>query len=232
MHFDAVTQHRLLSSAECETVRNQLMALKEYWSPRWGGGAFTLGAAAYIDAVPQHSVYLEAAKAANPVLCRFFGRLLERIRQFFEESLGDAAFFDPRYAVPGFHIFVLDGGDQSRDDPATRAHFDLQWMHAIPGHIPSETLSFTLLIEAPSGGASMATWNARYRDIGGLGCTPIEYAFKHPPQTIAYGRGLIVVHDGFTLHAIGGSPVAAPEGHRITLQGHGVRLTQGWLLYW
>jgi hypothetical protein len=232
MHLHAVTQHRLLDSDECDTVRDQLMTLRDYWSPRWGGGAFTLGAAAYIDAVPQHAVYLEAAKAINPVLCRFFGGLLERVRRFFEESLGDAAFFDPRYATPGFHIFVLDGGDQSRDDPAARAHFDLQWMRAIPGQIPSETLSFTLLIEAPSGGASMATWNARYADIGRLGCTPVEYAFNHAPHIITYARGLIVVHDGLTLHAIGCSTMAAPEGYRITLQGHGVRLPRGWLLYW
>jgi hypothetical protein len=134
--------------------------------------------------------------------------------------------------MPGFHIFVHDGRDESRDNPAARAHYDLQWMHAMPGRIPPETLSFTLLIEAPSGGASMATWNPRYNDIGGLGCTPIEYALKHPPLTITYSRGLIVVHDGLTLHAIGCSSVAAPEGYRITLQGHGVRLPQGWLLYW
>jgi hypothetical protein len=34
------------------------------------------------------------------------------------------------------------------------------------------------------------------------------------------------------LHAIGKSTVKAPTGLRITLQGHGVRLDDGWLLYW
>jgi hypothetical protein len=232
MQLNAVTQQRLLDSDECVIVRNQLMELRDYWVPRSGGGFFTLGAAAYLDAVGQHSVYLEAAKGANAVLCRHFGWLLERVRQFFEESLGDAAFFDPRYAAPGFHIFGFNGVDYGRDDPAPRAHFDLQWMHAIPGHGPSETLSFTLLIEEPTGGASMAMWNARYQDAVTLRINAREYASQHPPQTIAYGRGFIVVHDGFTLHAIGNASVAAPMGYRITLQGHGVRLLQGWLLYW
>jgi hypothetical protein len=232
MNPHTITQHGLLNSDECETVWTQLIALRDCWSPRSGGGFFTLGAAAYLDAVPQHSVYLAAANATNPVLCRFFGWLLERVRRFFEESLGDAAFFDPNYAAPGFHIFAFDGGDRSRDDPAHRAHFDLQWMHAIPGHTPSGTLSFTLLIEEPSGGASLAVWDARYQDFVRLGISAVECASKHPPHTITYAQGGIVVHDGYVLHAIGCSSVAAPKGYRITLQGHGVRLPQGWLLYW
>jgi hypothetical protein len=226
------TQHRLLDSDECDAVRNALLALRDYWSPRVGGGFFRLGAAAYMDAVPQHSSYLEAAKATNPVLCRSFGWLLERVRQFFETSLENAAFFDLRYALPGFHIFVFDGSDRSGDDPAPRAHFDLQWIHAIPGHTPSETLSFTLLIEEPSGGASLAVWRTRYQDVAKLGVTSIECASIRPPEIVTYARGGIVVHDGLILHAIGSPSVSAPKGYRITLQGHGVRLPQGWMLYW
>jgi|ERR1700733_832630 hypothetical protein len=232
MQLRCLTQHCLLDTDECETVRNELLALRDYWSPRSGGGFFTLGAAAYLDAVPHHSVYLDAANAINPVLCRSFGLLLERVRRFFETSLGNGAFFDMRYALPGFHIFVFDGSDRSGDDPAPRAHFDLQWMHAIPGRTPSETLSFTLLIEEPSGGASLAVWGARCEDVVKLGVTSIEYASIRPPETVTYARGGIVIHDGLILHAIGSPSVSSPKGYRITLQGHGVRLPQGWLLYW
>jgi hypothetical protein len=187
MQLRCLTQHCLLDTDECETVRNELLALRDYWSPRSGGRFFTLGA---------------------------------------------AAFFDMRYALPGFHIFVFDGSDRSGDDPAPRAHFDLQWMHAIPGRTPSETLSFTLLIEEPSGGASLAVWGARCEDVVKLGVTSIEYASIRPPETVTYARGGIVIHDGLILHAIGSPSVSSPKGYRITLQGHGVRLPQGWLLYW
>jgi hypothetical protein len=231
MDLSALTQHDLLDSDECETVRNSVLTLRNHWSARQVGFD-TLGTATYLDAVAQHSIYLQAAQTTNPVLYQFFGWLLERVRQFFEGSLADVAFFDPHYAVPGFHIFTLNGGDRSYDDPAGRAHFDLQWLHAIPGHTPSETLSFTLLIEEPSGGASLAVWHARYQEVVGLGLTATQCASKHPPQIIPYARGRIVVHDGLILHAIGAPSIGAPKGYRITLQGHGVRLPQGWLLYW
>jgi hypothetical protein len=185
-----------------------------------------------MDAPRERGLYLEAAKAANPLLSSSFDWLHERVRQFFEEFLGEPVFFDLEYALPGFHIFALDGTDHSHDNVAARAHFDLQWMHAIPGLDPTGTLSFTLPIEEPSGGASLAIWHTRYEDALRLGFTAVQYASKHPPRTVTYARGRLVVHDGLILHAIGRSSVSAPEGFRITLQGHGVRLPSGWLLYW
>ena len=105
-------------------------------------------------------------------------------------------------------------------------------MHAITGVDPPGTLSFTLPIEQPSGGASMAIWHIRYNEAVQLDLSVSEYASKHPSQTVTYARGRIVVHDGFVLHAIGKASIDAPKGFRITLQGHGVRLPQGWMLYW
>jgi hypothetical protein len=42
----------------------------------------------------------------------------------------------------------------------------------------------------------------------------------------------MVLHDGLMLHAIGAAPAARATGHRITLQGHGVRFGGQWRLYW
>jgi hypothetical protein len=228
-----LSQHDILNSHECEKARNQVIALRDCWTQRSdGGGFFTLGAAAYLDAPNRRASYLEAARASNPELCRSFDWLHERVRQFFEDFFGEPVFFDLQYAVPGFHIFVFRGCDQSNDDVAARAHFDLQWMHAMPGHVPAETLSFTLPIEEPSGGATMAIWRYRYEGAVKLRFPAPQYASSHPPQTVTYSRGRIVVHDGLILHAIGRSSAAAPAGLRITMQGHGVKLARGWLLYW
>ena len=136
------------------------------------------------------------------------------------------------YALPGFHVFILEGHEESEQDPALRAHFDLQWMQAIPGLDPTGTLSFTLPIEQPKGGASMAIWPARYQEAVRLNFSAGSYASTHRPQTLTYQCGRIVVHDGFVLHAIGNAPEPTPKGYRITLQGHGVRLPEGWMLYW
>ena len=232
-HELPLSQHDILNAQECARARDQVIALRDRWTSRSdGGGFFTLGAAAYLDAPNRHASYLDAAKARNPTLRRSFDWLYERVRRFFEEFFGEAAFFDHQYAMPGFHIFVLNGRDRSRDNPAARAHFDLQWMAAMPGRAPSEALSFTLLVEEPSGGASMAIWSVRYQDGVRRGFSAVDYASRHAPQTVTYARGRIVVHDGFILHAIGRSHADAPEGLRITLQGHGVRSPRGWLLYW
>jgi hypothetical protein len=59
-----------------------------------------------------------------------------------------------------------------------------------------------------------------------------DYAARHPWQRVTYERGRIVVHDGYVLHAIGPASDPAPLGYRITLQGHGVRTSIGWMLYW
>jgi hypothetical protein len=227
-----LSQHDILDSAECEDAAECVLALRSRWSVRTEGSFYTLGAASYMDATKQHAAYSAAAAVTNPILEESFDWLLERVREFFEELLGETVSYDTRYALPGFHIFVLRGEDRSQDNVAARAHFDLQWMHAIQGSEPSGTLSFTLPVREPTGGASMEIWPARYQDAVRLGIVASQYAASHSSQTVWYSPGRIVVHDGYVLHAIGRAGVAAPKGMRITLQGHGVRLPRGWILYW
>jgi len=108
----------------------------------------------------------------------------------------------------------------------------MQWMQALPGYVRRGTLSSTLPIEKPSGGACLAVWPARYQGAVRLGFAARDYAAKHPWRRATYERGRIVIHDGYILHAIGPASDPAARGYRITLQGHGVRLAQGWLLSW
>lgn len=228
----ALRQHEVLRLHECEAVRDQVLALRDHWTPRSEAGRFsTLGAAAYLDAPDRHEAYVGAARALNPLLWESFRWLYERVRKGFEEALARPVSYDDQCALPGFHIFVLFGQDQSLDKPAARAHFDLQWMHAMPGSQPEETLSFTLLIEEPSGGSSMEIWQAHMRAVP-PSFDALKYASDCPSRTLRYCRGHMVVHDGLLLHAIGRASIAAPEGYRITFQGHGVKVFGCWKLYW
>jgi len=229
----AVSQHEVLYSRECDAIRDEVLALSDQWTPRGKGGDFlTLGVAAYLDAPGQRDAYLAAGKAMNRLLHEKFGWLYERVRKGFEDVLEQPVMYDVECPLPGFHIFVYRGGDQSNDKPSTRAHFDLQWMHAMPGGSrPEETLSFTLPIEEPTGGSSLEIWPAR--------CDAIppdfdaqRYAASVRSQTLRYSRGLMVVHDGLLLHAIGVASIATPKGFRITFQGHGVKVAGRWKLYW
>ena len=234
MNDDAIplSQHDLLSDRECAAARDRVIALKRRWTSRAGGSFFTLGAASYMDAARERADYLEAAKATNPMLFASFEWLHGRVRRFFEALLGEAVRFDPLYALPGFHIFENKGECRSRDNLAARAHFDLQWMHVYPGWVPLGSVSFTLPIEMPSGGASMEVWPVRYEEVVRFNLSTVDCALSRPSQTLTYARGRIVVHDGLVLHAIGRAAVPTPEGYRITLQGHGVRSPEGWTLYW
>jgi hypothetical protein len=227
-----LSQHDVLDPDDCALICDRVIALRNRWTERSSGSFYTLGAASYLDATDQHDTYIAAAHVTNSLLQENFDTALEQTREFFEEFFGEPVFYDLRYALPGFHIFVLKGGDRSNDNVALRAHFDMQWMHAIPGHVPRGTLSFTLPIEQPSGGACMAVWPAHYKDALRLGFAARDYAARHPWQRVTYERGRIVIHDGYILHAIGPAADPAPRGYRITLQGHGVRMPTGWMLYW
>lgn len=232
LEYIAVTQHEVLRFQECDTTRDRVFALREQWTQRSEAGSFfTLGAAAYLDAPEHRETYLRAAMAINPVLRGNFDWLYERVRRGFEEVLGQSVAYDDECALPGFHIFVFQGEDQSRDKPSSRAHFDMQWMHAMPGCQPEETLSFTLLVEEPSGGSSMEIWPAHSNAVP-AGFNALLHASTYPSRIVRYSRGYMVVHDGLLLHAIGRASIAAPSGHRITFQGHGAKISHSWKLYW
>jgi hypothetical protein len=228
----AISLHEVLRREECENLRNQVLALREHWTQRGEGSPFfTLGAAAYLDATGQREAYLRAAREVNPLLRENFDWLYERVRSGFEDLFGQPVVYDAECPLPGFHIFCYQGADQSNDRPSARAHFDLQWMHAMPGQRPEKSLSFTLPVEEPSGGSSLAIWPVRC-DTARPEFDARAYAAGHSPQTLQYSRGQMVVHDGLLLHAIGCAGVARPEGYRITFQGHGVRFSGRWKLYW
>ena len=227
-----LSQHDLLDAGECDKICARVLTLKNRWTERSPGRFYTLGTAAYIDATDNYDAYLAAARETNPILQENFDVALEWVREFFEELLGDTVFYDPHYALPGFHVFTSRGADLRPEDVVPRAHFDMQWMHAMPGHVPQATLSFTLPIEQPSGGACLAVWPFRYADAVLLGYPLCDYAARNPWQRVTYEPGRIVVHDGHILHAIGPGANPDPHGYRITLQGHGVRMPAGWLLYW
>jgi hypothetical protein len=230
--FTPLSQYALLEVTECREISERVRALEDYWIARAEAGFFTLGAASYLDAAVSQSGYFEIAQSANPVLERSFASVHERIRAFFEELLGAAVFFDHRYALPGFHIFIMRGKDRDPEAVAASAHFDLQWMHLFPGYFPARTISFTLPIDEPPEGSSMEIWHARYSDAVRLGFSGREYARKSRSQMIPCRNGRIVVHDGLVLHAIGRAAAKNPKGLRVTLQGHGVLIPNGWMLYW
>jgi hypothetical protein len=158
--------------------------------------------------------------------------LYNRVVEFLHELLDEEVSLDLERAVPGFHVFVLRGEDRSKDNPAQRAHFDLQWRLAYPGLNPEGMLSFTLAVEAPTGGAGLAMWPLRWDEFKPSFREAHPWVLQQPPQVVQYALGWLVLHDGLLLHSIGAPGIARATGHRITFQGHGIRWGGRWRLYW
>jgi hypothetical protein len=227
-----VSQHPLISGAECTVIASEVRRLHSNWTHRSKGAFYSLGAASYLDAVTDRAQYLSAAQATNKLLLESFGALYERVMTFLRELMDEEVSLDLERAVPGFHVFVEGSGDNSVDNPARRAHFDLQWQYAYPRAKPDGTLSFTMAIAVPSGGASMAWWPLRYDRRNPFGGDTWSRTLAQAPQVVPYAPGRLVLHDGMVLHAVGAHQTAPPAGLRITLQGHGVKLGGRWRLYW
>jgi|HubBroStandDraft_1064217.scaffolds.fasta_scaffold00005_100 hypothetical protein len=226
-----VTQHAFLSAPQCQQIRDRVLALEPRWIRR-ADTFFTLGIASYLDAPGRLAEYERQAALHNQVLKSGFDDLYQLLSRFLGSLLGGMVFFDETYSLPGFHVFLVNGYDRSRENVAASAHFDLQWMSAIPEWRGTRTLSFTVPIELPSGGASMEVWHFRHEDALEQRVGAREYAAAHPSQRVPYAPGRMVINDGRMLHAIGRGTDPNPFGRRITLQGHGIETPDGWLLYW
>ena len=157
---------------------------------------------------------------------------MERLRLLIENLVNDRAFYDEGNACPGFHIFLANGEERRYEDVATSAHFDLQGSQIIPDAETLPTLTFTVPIELPIGGASLETWPINLQSLRRLNVSTQHFTSKYQSQMIEYHCGRAVLHDGLILHALGRAPGGKACGMRITLQGHSVRLPQGWMIYW
>jgi hypothetical protein len=113
-----LSQHQLISAAECTVIASRVRRLGPHWTRRSMGGFYSLGAASYLDAVRDRAPYLTAAQATYKLLVESFGGLYDRVMAFFRQLLDEEVSLDLERAVPGFHVFVLRGGDRDGDNPA------------------------------------------------------------------------------------------------------------------
>jgi hypothetical protein len=209
-------------------VRAAVLDCDRCWSARPGGYA-TLGTASYLDATQDRATYLQRSTHDNAILAEKFSELYETVVGAMQRALGSRVRLAQDLAFPGFHVYQsFSPGNQ----PGRNAHFDLQWMHAVPNELPEATLSFTVPIELPRQGGSMWLWPLRFDEVSSLGMPVVDYALSTPPSVWNYEVGALYVRDGFDLHAIGRTEAPSEGCRRITLQGHGIRRYGVWYLYW
>lgn len=210
-----LTKIDVFTRDECTSLTEEVLQLDRFLVDR--GGFYTLGAACYLD---DPLAYPAIANAFNVVLGQALGKMYDRVNEVLSKHFGmPVGRMSGGFGLPSFHVFdeKSNGLEASIhiDEPYSRVSFQgVEW------HDP---FSFTLPVSIPTAGAGLDFWwGATERDIK-----------KYPttPEYVPYRLGQMYIHDGMTPHRIA-SVAPIPEGEmRVTLQGHGVHVEDGVLVY-
>ena len=231
--FGGVVNTLFLSSDQCTRLCKDIWRLRSSWYERSEFGFWTLGTAAYLDALPDRQRYFSGAALTNKILFNNFRGLYVQLKAFLGNVLNAPCEYEQDYALPGFHIFQYNGADSmDASSLAQRAHFDRQFRLVMDESTVEETLSFTMLVESPSCGAFLAVWPLSYEDTILKTDSILRFAERTECKMLQYQIGHVCWHDGMILHALAPTGSDCCVGHRITVQGHGVRRNGEWMLYW
>lgn len=223
---------------QAEAIGRRIDAVADLWLRRQVGFA-TIGVATYLDIMcsqdPEHDYYARV-DAQNALLREHFGDVLDDVAAALSQHLDAPTRFEPAVALPGFHVFEYEGITIT-DNPSQ--HFDLQhralrWPFAISDE---HLISFTLTIRLPALGGGLQYWDvteADFHRLQRLGRTvSMEQLGKTKPARVhRYEPGKMAVQMAPLMHRIAPIDARWPDDQRITLQGHGVKDGETWVLYW
>lgn len=229
----------LLTPPGCEQLVHKIVSRETHWTGRHAledqvHQFHTLGAATYLDTP---TAYAATATSANPVLREVCAELYKAVADAIGEHTGHPAILTDRLALPGFHIFrgdhrappgLMYGGTIHMDKPHAR--------HAFSGTIDG-TLSLTLPLCIPTGGAGMYFWRNVPDDMlsgpkAPHEMSPAQYAwFDTHKEFVGYEIGEMVLHDGLTVHQLANPAPTDQHDLRVSLQGHGVLCDGAWELF-
>jgi hypothetical protein len=216
-----VSDCAVLAPSACADWAARVMGLRRQWTARNASlPFFTLGMAAYLDAVPgaaspggqapYHAIALR--RHYNRLLQDQFGPLLALVCDALGRWAEKRAHCNgASTALPGFHIHLAH---PVFTQLVASKHRDLQFQLVFPGRTidASQVFTFTLPLSLPEG-AGLNLW------VDGQ-------AHFHP-----YRLGQLTLHSGLLPHQAVLFP-GASQPPRIMLQGHALVQGDALLLYW
>lgn len=229
------------SMEEAVQTKKQIIELRSCWRKPWSDTEnlsrpfFTLGAPSYPYSFAGMNIhdYLQISAEYNLVLKEHFSHQYHRIASFFEDTLGDRVILNPcGFSYPGFHIFLGHPDFQSSENGfhADCQHYFLPWPKKVQYN---EHWTFTIAVSIPKSGAYFEWKTVPYLSKKLLGDHGLQEALENvETHTRSYEIGKIVIHSGLFFHRIGAWKSVDPDDSRITLQGHLVKVSNEWLLYW
>jgi hypothetical protein len=137
--------------------------------------------------------------------------------------------------LPGFHVF--DAEALRPGMPTGNSHFDVQYVWGRFHEPVLDAVSVTVPIRIPAAGTSLEYWPVDYAEFerlyaSGTVDTLADAERRFERRGVPYEPGRPCLIRGLPLHRIGPTPRVEPSDHRITLQGHAVRLGERWIAYW
>ncbi|MGK0186197.1 MAG: hypothetical protein ACI9R3_001980 [Verrucomicrobiales bacterium] len=233
----ALDNAHVLDSEECTKLRQQIFDLREHWVQRHPQVPFyTLGTASYLDANGgQYASYLTKKEATNPILIDHFTWFYDRVLERASALLNAPACYDDRLARPGFHVYLAN---PAFGQPVAKIHCDLQYQSIdwtgfdVAKGDDEEHISFTISIRLPACGGGLNYWDVDHQQAKDDPNAAKQKFDKDKPLFHPYEQGSMVIHSGKMIHQASIMKDVQPTDERITMQGHGIRMKDGWLLYW
>ena len=169
---------------------------------------FTLGKSAYLDG--NSGTYYKGADGMNLTLFRTFNSFYKEVAGKLSTFLGEWVVFNPKLALPGFHIFPADPKLLS-----VSGNWHLDSPHETLGIGDKDVHAFTIAVEMPTGGGGM------------------DFRFGgDEDQYVEYNVGEMFIHSGAVPHRIASYRQYVEGDCRITLQGHIVRDGKDLITFW
>jgi|TARA_R110001606_G_scaffold359228_1_gene511043 hypothetical protein len=202
---------RVALDFDCKQVADNVRGLGRMgkWESRSDEFPFyTLGKSAYLDG--NSGTYYKGADGMNLTLFRTFNSFYKEVAGKLSTFLGEWVVFNPKLALPGFHIFPADPKLLS-----VSGNWHLDSPHETLGIGDKDVHAFTIAVEMPTGGGGM------------------DFRFGgDEDQYVEYNVGEMFIHSGAVPHRIASYRQYVEGDCRITLQGHIVRDGKDLIMFW
>ena len=202
---------RVALDFDCKQVADNVRGLGRMgkWESRSDEFPFyTLGKSAYLDG--NSGTYYKGADGMNLTLFRTFNSFYKEVAGKLSTFLGEWVVFNPKLALPGFHIFPADPKLLS-----VSGNWHLDSPHETLGIGDKDVHAFTIAVEMPTGGGGM------------------DFRFGgDEDQYVEYNVGEMFIHSGAVPHRIASYRQYVEGDCRITLQGHIVRDGEDLIMFW
>ena len=202
---------RVALDFDCKQVADNVRGLGRMgkWESRSDEFPFyTLGKSAYLDG--NSGTYYKGADGMNLTLFRTFNSFYKEVAGKLSTFLGEWVVFNPKLALPGFHIFPADPKLLS-----VSGNWHLDSPHETLGIGDKDVHAFTIAVEMPTGGGGM------------------DFRFGgDEDQYVEYNVGEMFIHSGMVPHRIASYRQYVEGDCRITLQGHIVRDGKDLIMFW